>query len=177
MDFCWTNAHHELYDRILEFAHNISRAPRSISSQDRDIWQQCGEKGLTGLCVPGAYGGLGLDALSTACALEAFGCGCEDMGLVFAIAAHLLACAMPLVEFGNAEQKAKLLPRLCSGTWIGANAITERDAGSDVFALKTSAYQSGTDYVLTGQKSYVTNGPLADVFIVYASTNPKLQLA
>jgi alkylation response protein AidB-like acyl-CoA dehydrogenase len=85
--------------------------------------------------------------------------------------AHLFACAMPIALNASQELKAATLPRLASGEWIGANAITEAEAGSDVFALKTTATRDGDSYVLSGTKSYVTNGPVADVVLVYASTN------
>jgi alkylation response protein AidB-like acyl-CoA dehydrogenase len=86
--------------------------------------------------------------------------------------AHLFACVMPIAEHGTESQREHLLPKLCSGQWVGANAISEAEAGSDVFALKTRAVRDGDFYVLDGSKSYVTNGPVADVFLVYAITNP-----
>jgi alkylation response protein AidB-like acyl-CoA dehydrogenase len=122
--------------------------------------------------VPPRWGGLGLGPLAAARLLEAFGRGCTDMGLVFSAGASLFAGAMPLVESGNDEQRDRFLPKLCTGEWIGANAITEPDAGSDVFALKTRAIADGDEYVIDGHKSYVTNGPEADVFVVYAVTQP-----
>lgn len=175
MDFDWTKQQNELYDRIFSFAQQHLSTPEQepTAHTRRYAWQLCGEQGLPGLCIPEAYGGAGLDALSTARALEAFGRGCEDMGLVFAVSAHLLACALPLAAYGSTAMKERLLPQLCSGTLIGANAITEHEAGSDVFALKTVAHQQEGMYCLRGQKSFVTNGPLADIFLVYASTNPR----
>jgi alkylation response protein AidB-like acyl-CoA dehydrogenase len=94
------------------------------------------------------------------------------MGLAFSLAAHLFACAMPIAEHGAEALKERLLPGLCNGTLIGANAITEEQAGSDVFALTTRAMRDGESYILNGHKSYVSNGPVADVFVVYATTNP-----
>jgi L-prolyl-PCP dehydrogenase len=174
MDFSWTNLQDELYDNILKFAkemHHRSQKERNFSF-DSEKWRLCGEQGLMGICAPERYGGLGFDALTTARIIEAFGRGCEDRGLVFSAAAHLFACVMPIVEYGAEELKEKILPRLCSGEWIGANAITESGAGSDVFALKTRAVRDGDEYILTGTKEYVTNGPVADVIIVYATVNP-----
>jgi alkylation response protein AidB-like acyl-CoA dehydrogenase len=126
-----------------------------------------------GLSAPIEYGGLAADALSVAYALEGLGEGCEDGGLLFAICAHLFACVMPIVEHGTAELKQQLLPSLVSGQVIGANAITEAEAGSDVFALKTTAVVDGDHYVLNGAKSYVSNGPEAGVFLIYAKTEPQ----
>jgi alkylation response protein AidB-like acyl-CoA dehydrogenase len=126
-----------------------------------------------GLSIPEEYGGLGLGCLDTALSLEAFGYGCPDAGLVFACCAHLLACAMPIVEMGSDEQKRRHLPALASGSSIAANAITEEAAGSDVYALQTIAAREDDVYQINGVKSYVTNGPVADLLIVYAVTNPK----
>lgn len=112
--------------------------------------------------------------MSTARAAEAFGRGCPDMGLVFAALAHLLAGAMPIAQHGTEDLRARLLPGLCSGERIAANAITEREAGSDVTALAARAHPADGGYVLSGEKSFVSNGPVADVFIVYAVTDPAL---
>lgn len=176
MDFCWTKTQNEQYSRVLKFAQeklNSTAKERKPPHQfGSEQWCLCGELGLLGLCVPKRYGGGGFDALTTARMIEAFGRGCEDMGLVFSASAHLFACTMPIVEYGTDELKEAILPRLCSGKWVGANAITEREAGSDVFALKTRAVRDGESYILTGVKSYVSNGPIADAIVVYASTNP-----
>jgi alkylation response protein AidB-like acyl-CoA dehydrogenase len=171
MDFSWSQEQDELYTRVLSQAQSeFSSLPDHFWT--RAQWQQCGEMKLPGLSVPKHYGGEGYDALTTARAIEAFGRGCEDMGLVFSLAAHLFACAMPVVEYGEEALKRQFLPGICNGTLIGANAITEANAGSDVFALRTRATRDGTSYMLDGQKSFVSNGPAADLFIVYAVTNP-----
>jgi alkylation response protein AidB-like acyl-CoA dehydrogenase len=94
------------------------------------------------------------------------------MGLVFAAAAHLFACTMPILEYGADPLKERVLPKLCTGAWIGSNAITETEAGSDVFAMKAYAVRDGDHYTLNGTKSYVTSGPVADVMLVYAKTDP-----
>jgi alkylation response protein AidB-like acyl-CoA dehydrogenase len=176
MDFSWTESQSTLAKRTYEFARE--RLNRDLAKREREHrfaaeeWRLCGEFGLLGLCVPTQYGGLGLDTLTTACAVEAFGRGCEDAGLVFSANAHLFACLMPIAEQGSEPLKQSLLPALCSGERIGANAITEAEAGSDVFALKTRAVRDGEFYILNGTKSYVSNGPVAHTFLVYATTNP-----
>lgn len=172
MHFGWSEDQNELYQGILRFTQNIAGEAKTVP-WTRTQWRTCSSIGLAGLSVPTRYGGRGLDALTTACGIEAFGKGCRNMGLVFSMAAHLFACTMPLVEHGDERQKEQWLPGLCSGELIGANAITEQEAGSDVFALKTRAVREGESYLLTGEKSYVSNGPLADLMLVYASTNPK----
>lgn len=174
MDFSWKPEQDELYERILTQVQKTLNADETHPRQHwtREQWQKAGDLGLLGLSVPGSYQGYGYDALTTAHAIEAFGRGCEDMGLVFSASAHLFACAMPIAEYADEALKTRILPGLCSGRLIGANAITEEDAGSDVFALKTRAVRDGNFYVLDGHKSYVSNGPVADVFVVYARTNP-----
>jgi alkylation response protein AidB-like acyl-CoA dehydrogenase len=174
MDFSWTSEQEELYERALAFARAklIAEGKRSEEEFPRELWRRCGEFGFLGLPVPERHGGLGLDTLTAARVMEALGRGCLDTGLVFSVGAHLFACVMPTLEGGDDAQKARYLPRLCSGEWVGANAISEPEAGSDVFALKMRAVREGDGYVLDGMKSYVTNGPAADVFLVYAATDP-----
>lgn len=177
MDFCWTQTQESEYSNILKLTQeklNSAVKTRKNPHQFEDKeWLLCGELSLLGLSVPERYGGSGFDTLTTARMIEAFGRGCEDMGLVFSVSAHLFACVMPIVEYGSEEMKKAILPKLCSGEQVGATAITEKEAGSDVFALRTQAVRKDEVYVLTGSKSYVTNGPIADVTIVYALTNPK----
>jgi len=174
MDFSWSPEQEELYERALRFARERLSAgpPSSHEPFSREEWRTLGEFGFLGLCLPSAQGGLGLDALTTARVVEALGRGCADTGLVFSAMAHLFACAMPILEHGNQAQRERMLPRLASGEWMGANAISEPEAGSDAFALKTRAERVEGGYVLSGTKSWVTNAPLADVFLVYAVTRP-----
>jgi alkylation response protein AidB-like acyl-CoA dehydrogenase len=174
MDFSWTNQQTELYEMALKFARTELTsvlAPDSNTFSTK-AWQRCGEFGLLGLSVPEQYGGLGLNALTTARVIEAMGRGCHDMGLLFSATAHLFACVMPILESGHEQLKNDVLPKLSTGQWIGANAITEAEAGSDVFALKTRCVQDGDHYIINGSKSYVTNAPIAEIFLVYATSNP-----
>ena len=177
MDFAPTAAQRELQDRVFRFAR--AKLNGDLEGRERehrfpaDEWRACGEFGLLGLCIPVEYGGMGLDHLSTSLALEALGRGCHDIGLAFAISAHQFAVARPIADDGSEELKRRLLPGMCSGQHIGANAITEAEAGSDAFALKTRAERDGDSYRLTGVKSYASNGPVADVFLVYAMTDPE----
>jgi len=171
MEFGWDDTQSKLYDRVLSFARDrLSTAPTPGASIDN--LRLCGDFGLLGLCVDRRYGGMGLDALSSARAVEGFGRGASDMGLVFSVCAHLFACVSAIQDFADDRLKQEVLPRLASGEWLGANAITEMDAGSDVFALKTRAVREGDEYVIDGAKSFVTNAPAADLFLVYALTDP-----
>lgn len=139
----------------------------------RESWKVAADIGLTGLCLPAADGGGGLGALDTALCLEAFGGSCGDTGLVFAVSAHLLAAAVSIRDFASPPVRAELLGGLTSGRLVGANAMTEEAAGSDVGRLAARAERDGQHYVLSGHKSFVSNAPLADVFVTYAVTEPK----
>jgi L-prolyl-PCP dehydrogenase len=177
MDFSWSEMQASLYQETVRFAKSSLVADRFDSTTSEyapgsERWRAAASHGLLGLCVPEEFGGSGFDALTTARVMEALGYGCEDMGLAFSIGAHLFAAAMPLVRYASPELRRRVLPRMCSGEWIGANAITESEAGSDVFALCARAERDGDDWILNGVKSYVTNGPLADVTIVYVKTDP-----
>jgi alkylation response protein AidB-like acyl-CoA dehydrogenase len=172
MDLGWPEADCGRYDEIYSSVSDWP-APDSVFFTAGE-WKRCASLGLTGLSVPRQYGGEGHSFLSTARAVEAFGRGAPDMGLVFGSMAHLFACAMPIAENGDESIRREMLPRMCSGELIGANAITEQDAGSDVSRLATTAERVGDSYVITGEKTFVSNGPVADVFVVYASSQPGL---
>lgn len=172
MDFGWPEAERDRYDDIYLHTSEWPTPPMGFFTPEE--WKLCAGLGLLGLSVPTRYDGGGHGFLSTARAVEAFGRGAPEMGLVFGAMAHLFACAMPIVENGDEGIRADMLPRLCSGEWIGANAITEERAGSDVTRLGSRAERVGEDYVLTGEKSFVSNGPVADVFVIYATTQPGL---
>jgi len=175
MDFSYSPEQETLRREIIKFARETLST--GVIERDRhqefprDLWQACGSMGLQGLPVPEALGGAGLDPLSSAIALEAFGYGCRDNGLVFSVCAHLLSCVVPLWRFGNPEQQQKYLPRLCNGTLIGIHAMTEPGSGSDSFALKTRAEPDGDGYRINGSKTFITNAPVADVIIVFALTD------
>jgi alkylation response protein AidB-like acyl-CoA dehydrogenase len=172
MDFEWSEAERGRYDEIYSRTKEWSAPAQGFFTPEE--WKLCASLGLLGLSIPEQYGGQGCDFLGTAHAVEAFGRGAPDMGLVFAAMAHLFACAMPVAEHGSDELRHEMLPRLSSGEWVGANAITEEGAGSDATRLSSRAERVGENYVLTGEKCFVSNGPAADVFVVYAATQPEL---
>lgn len=177
MEFGLTEEQRIMRDEITRFARD--KLNQDMIERDRDqvfrreLWQACGEMGLTGLPVPEEYGGAGLDPLSTAIALEAFGYACEDSGLVFSICAHLLSCVVPIWKFGTEQQKKRYLPGLCNGTLIAANAMTEPGSGSDAFALRTRAERDGDGFRINGTKMLISNGPVADVALIFAITDPE----
>jgi len=175
MDFSLSEDQEALRRQIIEFAHRELNS--GIHERDgahefpRGLWLECGRLGLQGLPVPEQYGGAGLDPLSTALAMEAFGYGCEDGGLVFSVGAHLLACVVPILSHGSEEQKRRYLPGLANGTLIAANAMTEPDSGSDAFSMSTTAEPDGDGFLIRGTKTFCTNGPVCDLAVVYAATD------
>jgi alkylation response protein AidB-like acyl-CoA dehydrogenase len=174
VDFEWTDEHLGLRRGAVEFAS--SRLAQGVIDRDRDgtfprdLWDACAEFGLQGLLVPEEWRGAGQDLLSAMAVLEGVGYGARDNGLVFSVVAHVASCAEPLAAFGSKALKDRWLPNLADGSAVGATAITEPDSGSNVFALAARALPEGGDWVLDGSKSFVTNGPIADVFLVYART-------
>ena len=177
MDFSWSDDQLALRRSIVEFAQRelgegILADDRS-GTLSRSKWRKCAEMGIHGLAVPEAYGGTGHDVLTTVLALEALGYGCADAGLLFAIGAQMWAVQAPILRFGSEEQRRHYLPRLIAGEIIGAHAITEPGSGSDTFSMTATAEKRGEEYVLNGSKTFATNAPVADLFLVFATTNPK----
>ncbi|NVJ60020.1 MAG: isovaleryl-CoA dehydrogenase [Gammaproteobacteria bacterium] len=136
-----------------------------------ELWPKFGELGLLGMTVAEEYGGSGLGYLEHAVAMEEISRGSASIGLSYG--AHSNLCLNQLDKNGTHEQKQKYLPKLCSGEHIGALAMSEPGAGSDVVSMKLKAEKSGDNYILNGNKMWITNGPDADVLIVYAKTEPQ----
>ncbi|KGX91296.1 acyl-CoA dehydrogenase [Pontibacillus halophilus JSM 076056 = DSM 19796] len=145
-----------------------------LESGDYDLveslMKQAGELGLLAHSIPESYGGLGLDKMSKGIVGEALGAG---GGYSVAHNNHTCIASLPITYFGTKEQKAKYLPKLASGEYIGAYCLTEPDAGSDALAAKTTAVldETGHHYVLNGTKIYITNASFSDTFIVYAKVD------
>lgn len=169
MDFEFSDTQRKRYDEV--FQGSQARLG-DASGFSRARWREAAKLGLTGLCVPADYGGCGLNALDTALTLEAFGRACPDTGFVFAVCAHLLACAVPVRDFGTTDIRDRWLPGIADGELIAANAITEDEAGSDTSHLDVMARSEGENYVLDGAKSFASNAPVADVLIAYATSSP-----
>ena len=134
-----------------------------------EIWPQFGEMGLLGMTVEEAYGGTGLGYLEHVIAMEEISRASASVGLSYG--AHSNLCVNQLRKNGNEDQKQKYLPKLCSGEHIGALAMSEPNAGSDVVSMKLRADDKGDYFLLNGNKMWITNGPDADVLIVYAKTD------
>jgi alkylation response protein AidB-like acyl-CoA dehydrogenase len=175
MDFSWTEEQQELRALIIDFAEkqldtDIVALDRNAEF-NRDGWDKCAQFGIHGLPIPEEYGGTGRDPLTTIYALESLGYACKDNGLMFSINAHMWTASLPLLNFGSDEQKEEYLPKLCSGELIGGNAMSEPGSGSDAYALRAKADKQGNDYVLNGNKLWVTNGPVADIIVVFATVD------
>src|SRR5690349_10896432 len=162
---------------VLEFARKrLSPGARERDAEgrfDRGLWDEAAAFGLAGLPIPEAWGGSGLDAVETMQVVEALGTACEDGGLVFSLCAHMFASVVPLWRSGASELCGRYLRDMAAGKLICANGTSEPEAGSDVYAMKCTARRIGDSYVLDGEKCFITNAPVADLFLIYAVTSPE----
>ncbi len=158
--------------RRLSRAELLPRAAQIDIDNDfpADMWRKFGNLGLLGITVEEDYGGSGMGYLAHCVAMEEISRVSASVGLSYG--AHSNLCVNQIRRNGNEEQKRKYLPGLCSGRLVGALAMSENDAGSDVVGMKSRARRVGDLYVLNGGKMWITNGPDADVFVVYAKTDP-----
>ncbi|MFG2713685.1 acyl-CoA dehydrogenase family protein [Streptomyces goshikiensis] len=174
MDFAPTPQQQALRDKVVRFARDELGA--QVAEHDRNAtfdesgWKACADFGVLGWPIAEEYGGGGLDPLTAIMAYEALGEGCADNGLVFAINNHLFACAVYIADHGTEEQRRRWLPPLCDGSLVGAHALSEPETGSDMLSLTTTAVRDGDTYLLNGTKKFISNGPRADLFIVFART-------
>ena len=136
----------------------------------RDLWPELGELGLLGITVEEEFGGSGLGYLAHVVAMEEISRASASVGLSYG--AHSNLCVNQLRRWGSAEQKQQFLPGLVTGEKLGALAMSETGAGSDVMGMRTAAVRDGDEYVLNGSKMWITNAPQADVLIIYAVTDP-----
>ena len=174
LDFGLDDELNMLRDQVNAFARD-EIAPRAAEIDAKnefpnDLWQKFGGMGLLGITVPEEDGGTGMGYLAHCIAMEEISRASASVGLSYG--AHSNLCVNQLKINANAEQKAKYLPKLMSGEHVGALAMSEPGAGSDVVSMKLRAEKRGDRYVLNGNKMWITNGPDADVLVVYAKTDP-----
>jgi len=170
----------ETIDMLREQTRNLvdaELAPRAAEIDrenqfPQDMWRRFGDMGLLGITVPEEYGGSGLGYLAHVVAMEEISRGSASVGLSYG--AHSNLCVNQINRNGTPEQKATYLPRLISGEHIGALAMSEPNAGSDVVSMKLRAERRGDHFVLNGSKMWITNGPDAHVYVIYAKTEPEL---
>ena len=173
MDFRLTDEQLDIQQMVRKFARNeIAPIAAQIDEESRfpgETFLKMGELGLLGLLIPEAYGGAGQDVLTFCVAMEEIAYACSATSLSYL--AHSVLCAHNLSCNGSEEQKQKYLPDLASGKKIGAIAMTEPGAGSDVLSISTFAEKSGDEYLISGSKTFITNAPVADTFLVYVRTD------
>ncbi|MDG2135409.1 MAG: isovaleryl-CoA dehydrogenase [Luminiphilus sp.] len=163
-----------LRDTVYQFASR-EIAPRAASiDQDNqfpsDLWSKMGDLGLLGITTPEQYGGSNMGYLAHAIAMEEISRASASVGLSYG--AHSNLCLNQIKINGSETQRSHYLPKLCSGDHIGALAMSEPGAGSDVVSMRLRADRQGEDFVLNGNKMWITNGPDADVYVIYAKTDP-----
>ncbi len=139
---------------------------------DFESFRKLGDFGILGLHFPEHLGGGGADVLTTVIAAEALGEAGVDGGLTLSYGAHTFLCADTIFRHGTKDQVEKYLPKLITGEYIGCMGLSEPNAGSDVASMTTTAIKKGDIYVLNGNKMWITNGPIADVAVIYAKTDP-----
>lgn len=170
----------ETIDMLREQTRNLVDAELATRAAEIDrenqfpqeMWRRFGDMGLLGITVPEEYGGSGLGYLAHVVAMEEISRGSASVGLSYG--AHSNLCVNQINRNGTPEQKAKYLPKLISGEHIGALAMSEPNAGSDVVSMKLRAERRGDHFVLNGSKMWITNGPDAHVYVIYAKTEPEL---
>ena len=138
---------------------------------DVEGWRKCASFGIQALPMPEEYGGTGIELAQAVRILEALGRGCRDNGLLIALGAQIWSVQMPILLFGSEVQRERFLPRLADGRLIGAHCVTEPEAGSDAYSMRTTATagEGGSSYVLNGRKTFITNAPIAGVFLIVAT--------
>lgn len=172
MDFQLTDAQRMIRDMVREFAENevkpIARHHDETHTFPEQTTKRMGELGLLGITVPEAYGGPGADYVSFALVAEELARACASHSVIFGANASLTVS--PILHWGNEDQKQAHLPALATGQALGCYALTEPEAGSDAGSLRTTARREGDEYVIDGQKVYISNGAVADVCILFART-------
>jgi len=175
MNFQLSEEHQQLREMVRDFAENeVAPTAKERDEEarfDREIWDKMAELGLTGIPWPEEYGGAGFDYLAYVIAVEELSRVCASTGVT--LSAHTSLAGWPVYKFGTEEQKQKYLRPMAEGKKIGAYCLTEPGSGSDAGGMRTTAVLDGDEYVINGSKIFITNGGIADIYIVFALTNPE----
>ncbi|QUI21898.1 acyl-CoA dehydrogenase family protein [Vallitalea pronyensis] len=171
MDFLISEEQIMLKKEMMTFAKNHLNDKDSMETFSKDMWQAICDFGLLGVTVSEEYGGLGESYLTAALMFEGLGYACHNNGFIFVINNHIWVSQNLIYLYGNKHLKDKYLAIMVAGQKIGAIAITEAEAGSDAMNMATHAEDKGDYYVLNGTKMFISNGPIADIFIVFAVTS------
>ncbi len=173
MDFKQDESHQDILEMVHDFAVNeVKPLAAEIDKTEEfpmENVKKMAEMGLLGIPFPEEYGGSDMDTLAYIQTVEELSKYCATTGVI--VSAHTSLCCTPIYTFGSEEQKQKYLPKLCSGEWLGAFALTEPNAGTDASGQKTVAVDKGDHWVLNGSKIFITNAGAADVFFVLAMTD------
>ena len=175
MDFALNEEQKMIQDTIRKFAQEEIAPVASENDKKaqfpRDLFDKLSALGFMGTPIPEEYGGAGFDFISHAIVAEEIGKVDSSMRGTYSVQVSLVE--LPIFKYGTEEQKKKYLPKLTSGEWIGCFGLTEPDAGSDPASMLATAREDGDDFILNGQKTWITNAGLADLAIVYAKTDPQ----
>ncbi|HDR8158466.1 TPA: acyl-CoA dehydrogenase AcdA [Bacillus cereus] len=175
MHFKLSEEHEMIRKMVRDFAENEvapTAAERDEEERfDRELFDQMAELGLTGIPWPEEYGGIGSDYLAYVIAIEELSRVCASTGVT--LSAHTSLAGWPIFKFGTEEQKQKFLRPMAEGKKIGAYGLTEPGSGSDAGGMKTIAKRDGDHYILNGSKIFITNGGIADIYVVFALTDPE----
>lgn len=170
MDFSITKEQKAYRQEIIDFARENLNDSRYLEEFSSEMWRSVSEFGLLGITLDEEYGGLGESYETAAIVFETLGYACKNNGFIFVINNHIWVSQNIIGLYGSKELKDKYLPIMVTGEKIGAIAITEAESGSDAFSMTTNAVEDGEDYILNGAKMFISNGPIADIFIVFAVT-------
>ncbi|MEC3883489.1 acyl-CoA dehydrogenase [Halobacillus sp. HZG1] len=177
MNLQFTDEQEMMRKMVRDFAEKeVAPAVERMEREDRfpsELLPKMGELGLMGVPIPEKYGGAEMDYISYIIAIHELSKVSATLGVILSV--HTSVGTNPILYFGTEEQKNKYIPKLASGEYLGAFALTEPSAGSDASSLKTRAVKQGDHYILNGSKVFITNGGNADTFIVFARTNPDVE--
>ncbi len=179
MDFSFSQEQKDYKKEIINFARENLNDDKYLEEYNEEMWMKVSEFGLLGLNIGDEYGGLAENYQTAATVYEALGYACKNNGFIFVINNHVWVSQNVIYLNGSRALKDKYIPVMVTGEKKGAIAITEANSGSDAFSMVTSAKEDGDYYVLNGSKMFISNGPIADIFIVFAVTqlDPKKMTA